>query len=223
MPEWDDCDDADPEIGAPEGETCDGPEIIINPAPDGDGDGVPEWDDCDDADPEIGAAPEGEECPEHHHHPRARKTRIASSIQRQMVMETAYEWDDCDDTDPAIGAAPEGEECPEPPPPPTCEEDPNCIINPAPDGDGDGVPEWDDCDDADPAIGAAPEGEECPEPPPPPLECEEDPDCEIIVNPAPDGDGDGVPEWDDCDDTDPEIGAAPEGEACPEPPPPPVD
>ena len=90
----------------------------------------------------------------------------------------------------------------------TCEEDPNCIINPAPDGDGDGVPEWDDCDDADPAIGAAPEGEECPEPPPPPLECEEDPDCEIIVNPAPDGDGDGVPEWDDCDDTDPEIGAA---------------
>ena len=90
--QWDDCDDADPEIGAaPEGETCDGPEIIINPAPDGDGDGVPEWDDCDDADPEIGAAPEGEECPEPPPPPTCEeKTRIASSIQRQMVMETAY-------------------------------------------------------------------------------------------------------------------------------------
>ena len=63
-----------------------------------------------------------------------------------------------------------------------CEEDPNCIINPIPDGDGDGVPEWEDCDDTDPNVGAP---QEPSEPPPEDLACEEDPTCDIIVNPCP--------------------------------------
>ena len=44
---------------------------------------------------------------------------------------------------------------------------------------------------------------------------EDDPDCNIVVNPVPDADEDGVEEWEDCDDNDPNIGAAPEGEDCP--------
>ena len=97
-----------------------------------------------------------------------------------------------------------------------CEDDPECniVINPAPDADGDGVYEWDDCDDDDPDVGAAPEGETCL--PPPVDECEDEDgfDCGIVVNPAPDADGDGVYEWDDCDDNDPDVGAAPEGATC---------
>ena len=38
-----------------------------------------------------------------------------------------------------------------------------------------------------------------------------------MINHAPDEDQDGVIEWDDCDDNDPSVGAAPEGEECPLP------
>ena len=128
-----------------------------------------------------------------------------------------FEWIDCDDLNPEVGAPAEGEECEAPPI--ACEDDPDCeiIANPAPDEDGDGVFEWEDCDDTNPEIGAPAEGEECD--PTPPDECEDDPDCEIIVNPAPDADGDGVPEWEDCDDMNPEIGAPAEGEECDPTPP----
>ena len=64
---------------------------------------------------------------------------------------------------------------------------PEIIVNPVPDGDGDGVPEWEDCDDTDPNVGAAPKAKMSGE-----LTCREDPNC--IINPVPDGDGDGVPD-----------------------------
>ena len=230
--EWDDCDDNDPEIGAPaEGEECAPPpleceddpncEIISNPVPDGDGDGVAEWDDCDDNDPEVGAPAEGEECappppPECEDDPDC---DIVVNPAPDADGDGVPEWEDCDDSNPEIGAPAEGEECAVAPPT-ECEDDPDCeiIVNPAPDADGDGVPEWEDCDDMNPRVGAPPEGEECDSVRPP--ECEDDPDCGIIVNPVPDADRDGVPDWEDCDDMNPRIGAPPEGEECP---PPPVD
>ena len=237
---WEDCDDDDPEVGAPaEGEECEpvivdpideceedpNCDIVTNPVPDGDGDGVAEWDDCDDNDPEVGAPAEGEECEPVSVDPideceEDPDCDIVTNPVPDGDGDGVAEWDDCDDNDPEVGAPAEGEEC-EPvsvDPIDECEDDPDCgiIVNPAPDADRDGIPEWEDCDDMNPRIGAAPEGEECP----PPTECEDDPDCGIIVNPAPDADRDGVPEWEDCDDMNPRIGAAPEGEECP---PPPVD
>ena len=129
---------------------------------------------------------------------------------------------DCDDGNPNIGAPPEGRTCEELMV--NCEDDPDCIMNVFPDEpepldadeDGDGVPASIDCNDQAPNIGAPPEGMSCDELM---VSCEDDPECEIVCNPIPeeiDSDEDGVPSWQDCDDNDPNVGARPAGEECPE-------
>jgi len=133
-----------------------------------------------------------------------------------------YESDvDCNDEDPNIyPGAPESfpVDCCDTPSPGVdmdCDGVPVvCTCNPIPDYDGDGYPGWEDCNDNDPTIyPGAPED---------PCAADGiDRDCDgnppgLACNPMPDADGDGFPQWEDCDDSDPNIHPGADEPVCPD-------
>ena len=89
-----------------------------------------------------------------------------------------------------------------------------CSCNPFPDFDSDGYPEWEDCNDGDPSIYPGAFEDPC-------ATDGIDRDCDgvppgVACNPIPDADGDGYPEWEDCDDSDPNVNPGATDEACPD-------
>ena len=175
-----DCNDADPNVGAPGpdgqcyADPCDDPMVICNRAPDGDGDGHHFLDDCNDDDPLIypGAA-YAPDSPEYE-----------TLSERYMDAGVDYDCDGRQDIHSIIG-------------------------NPIPDDDGDGHDLSTDCNDGDPLIHPGAEYERGS------AESETlreryretgvDYDCDgrqdfpgIVINHAPDSDGDGYTDDVDC-------------------------
>ncbi len=131
-----------------------------------------------------------------------------------------YESDvDCNDEDPRIyPGAPEGwssDCCELPGVDYDCDGMPLiCSCNPIPDWDGDGYLSHEDCNDSDATIYPGAPEDAC-------ATDGIDRNCDGVppgaaCNPFPDFDGDGYPEWEDCDDTDPNVNPGATDDLCPD-------
>ncbi len=234
-----DCDDSNPRVypGAPEYmyaiDCCDGTALIdydcdgmapicsCNPIPDADGDGYTIFDDCNDGDPNIypGAPEEASAtCCD-----GGDADQDCDGVPPLCPLECSIDLDgdgftadegDCDDTDASVHPGARD----------VCEDgvDANCdgtdicdpILNEAPDADGDGYDVRFDCNDDDPTIHPGAEEDVCPD--------GIDQDCDGedgffgLCNAAPDADGDGYSEFEDCDDSDPTVHPGADEDICPD-------
>ena len=186
----DDCDDADPAMGARAGDAdcdgfltaddCDDADSVAGArADDADCDGVPTADDCDDGNRSAGPRADDADCD---------------------GVPTA---DDCDDAEPLAGPRADDADCDGVPTLADCDDAEPAVGGRANDADCDGVTTADDCDDANPAA----------------ADRDNDADCDGVTTAddcddgepglgdrAGDADCDGARADDDCDDARPELG-----------------
>ncbi len=205
-----DCDDADPDVGASEGDAdCDGVDVAddcddADPLAgsrvgDLDCDGIGTDDDCDDADADVGSNAGDADCDgvgtaEDCDDADAGLGAVALDMDCDGVLGAV----DCDDDDAAVTATSDGDaDCDGVPTADDCDDADAAVGAVAGDADCDGVPTADDCDDTRPDITTTRDGDADCDGTPDGLDCAPN-DAGNTTSTAVDADCDGVPDAIDC-------------------------